>query len=421
MRALERILAVALLAALSLPVSGVSAGSWSVQDCVQFALLHNPEVQSARYLAEASRHRITLAATPPQPSLDLDYDLQEEPFRLSEAGERYVGLSVALDFPLKTIVRRDIARREWDEATAEADRVVLDTVFRTKERFNLYLLACELETLAQENRALAQEFLAKTESRLQAGEAARVEVLRAQVEVTRARLALKLAADRKRSALIALNQVLGRRDQAVLEVHGGFDRAPIAESLEDLLGRARSTRPELRQASSAVERERLREKEGRLGFLPDLGLGVARHTIRDEPSSWDVTLSATVPLFVWQPVAASREAAANRLAREREREHLESAVRQEVEEAAIQAESAWRQVQLFESDILVQSRDIHALFLESYHEGEIAGIELIEARRSLNEVGTAHAEALCAYAVARAALERAIGGDLLVSGVDPKE
>jgi outer membrane protein TolC len=403
-----------LVAAVWLLVAPITAAAsptdpWSVQDCVRFALAHNPEIQGARYLAQASQHRITLAATPPQPSLDLDYDLQPHAFRLSEAGESYVGLSTAIDFPLKTIVRRDIARRERDETAAEAERVVLDTVFHTREAFYLLLLAQNLQTLAQENLGLTQEFLAKTESRVQAGEAARVEVLRAQVEVTRAMLALKLAADRQRTALVGLNQVMGRRDKAPLNVCGDFDRTSIGKPLQDHLERARGARPELQQAAFAVERERLRQKEGRLGFLPDLNLGVARHRITGAPSSWDVTLSATLPLFFWQPTAAAREATANRLAREKDLEHLESTVRQEVEEAFIQAESAWRQVQLFESDILVQSRDIHALFLESYHEGEIAGIELIEARRSLNEVNTAHAEALCAYAVARAALERAVG------------
>ena len=49
------------------------------------------------------------------------------------------------------------------------------------------------------------------------------------------------------------------------------------------------------------------------------------------------------------------------------------------------------------------------MFLFSYQEGDIGGIELIEARRTLVEAQVDYADALFEYDLAVAALEKAVG------------
>ena len=49
------------------------------------------------------------------------------------------------------------------------------------------------------------------------------------------------------------------------------------------------------------------------------------------------------------------------------------------------------------------------MFLFSFGEGEIGGIELIEARKTLNEVRTSYADVLFEYALTLALIERAVG------------
>jgi outer membrane protein TolC len=52
------------------------------------------------------------------------------------------------------------------------------------------------------------------------------------------------------------------------------------------------------------------------------------------------------------------------------------------------------------------------MFLFSYQEGEIGGIELIEARRTLIEARRSYADALYNYDVTLAALEKSVGQTL---------
>ena len=106
------------------------------------------------------------------------------------------------------------------------------------------------------------------------------------------------------------------------------------------------------------------------------------------------------------------EAEANIESLKRGAEHLQNAISLEVEEAYMTALTAANQIKLFEDEILTQAEEVYNLFLFSYQEGEIGGIELIEARRSLMEARQSYADALYNYDLALAALEKSIGQKL---------
>ena len=93
-------------------------------------------------------------------------------------------------------------------------------------------------------------------------------------------------------------------------------------------------------------------------------------------------------------------------------EHLRNAISLEVEEAYREALTASNQIELFETEILTQAEEVHNMFLFSYQEGEIGGIELIEARRTLLETRKSYSDALYNYDLALAALEKSIGQSL---------
>ena len=119
-----------------------------------------------------------------------------------------------------------------------------------------------------------------------------------------------------------------------------------------------------------------------------------------------------IPL-VWQPKRGEvAEAEANISSLVKEEEHLKNSITLEVEEAHMNALTARNQIQLFETEILTQAEEVYNMFLFSYQEGEIGGIELIEARRTLMEARKSYADALFNYDVALAALEKSIGQSL---------
>jgi outer membrane protein TolC len=396
-----------------LPAQTVETEILTLDQCISIAIEQNPLVLSSQQQYNAALARVHQAKAFSQPSLDYDSDLQPKFFNFNNSGETYFGLSQSLEFPGKRLLRGKIASKEADEFLQEIELLKLDIIFQVKQAFVGLLLSQEKLKYAQQNLELARDFLQKAEVKFDAGDVAKVEVLRARVEASKAANEVRAAATEVRLSKAMLNYLMARKKYAPLEIEGNLSRAPISLDMDQLVQRALSFRPEMRGIRIAVEREKLTKKQAYMSYLPDFELGVSKHRIVGEGSWWDVTLSFPIPLFFWQPKKGEiAEAEANISSLEKATEHLENSITLEVEEAYMNAETANNQIRLFEEEILTQAEEVYNMFLFSYQEGEIGGIELIEARRSLLEARTSYADALYSYRVALSALEKSIGQKL---------
>jgi cobalt-zinc-cadmium efflux system outer membrane protein len=403
-------------------IMGISGLIWAqeakdngltLEQCVSIALEQNPLLLSSQQQYRASLARISQAKALPQPSLNYDSDLQPGLFNFRDSGESYFGLSQTVEFPGKRSIRGKIASRESDEILSDIELLKLDLGFQVKEAFFGLLLAQEKLRYAQQNLELAEDFLRKAELKMAVGDIAKVEVLRARVEASKAASAVRTAENEKRLAAAALNFLLGRKKYEPLEIRGEMKRPFIRLDVDELRQRAFSFRPEIKKVDFALEREALIKTQGYMSYLPDFDLGIARHRLVGEQTTWDLTIAFPIPLFFWQPKKGEiAEAEANIESLKRETDHLRNAISLEVEEAYMNALTASNQIRLFEEDILTQAEEVYNMFLFSFQEGEIGGIELIEARRSLIESRQAYADALFNYAVTIAALEKSVGQTL---------
>jgi cobalt-zinc-cadmium efflux system outer membrane protein len=299
---------------------------------------------------------------------------------------------------------------EAHQAQADVDLVRLDLVFHVTEAFYAVLLAREHLKYVQEDAALASTFLEQTRLKHDVGDVARVEVLRAQLETSQAESAVGLARSALELARAKLNFLLARPQGSPLELIGTLNPAPASIDLPTLQARALASRPELRTMRLAAARDEQLRRQASLGYFPDIELGVARHHLVGEPTSWDVTVALPIPLYFWQPRKGDiAEAIASASATEREAEHVRSTILLEVEEASRELLTARDQIRRFETGILKEADESYQMFAFSYAEGEIGGLELIAARRSLLQVRAAYAQALYDGSVAAAALARAVG------------
>jgi len=387
----------------------------TLEQCLRTALELHPLLRAAAYDISAAEARVRQAKALSQPSLDVDVDLQPKLLDLKGSGESYVGLSQMLDFPGKRNVRGKIASREADAFRADADLLKLDIRFQVQEAFFRLLLAHEILRYAEQDRDLSRDFLKRATIKFEAGDVAEMEVVRARVEAAKASNAVRVAENELRMARARLNVALSRRPTDPLEIQAAFGKEGPSQSAIDLTGRALEARPELRRVRYEIEKERLREKLGYLSYLPDPVIGVSRHQLAGEAMSWDLTLSLPVPLFFWQPKAGEiAEAQAARRALEERANALIREISLEVEQSRAEAQNAAGQIVLFEREILAQAEDAYEKFLFSYQQGEIGGIELIEARRTLLEARRSYAEVLYTFNVALAALEKSVGVPLEV-------
>ena len=382
----------------------------SLDQCISIAIKENPLILSSFQHHQASLARISQAKAFSQPSLNWDSDLQSKVFNFKNPGEWYFGLSQSLEFPGKRYLRGKIASSESNEIFQDVELLKLDIVFQVKQAFYTLLLTQEKLKYAELNLELSQDFQKKADLKFESGDVAKVEALRARVETSKAANEVRVTANEVGLAKAYLNYLMARKKHAPLEVSGKLKKPAANLNLEELKKRAFAFRPEMKKIGFSLEKQNLQKKSSYMNYLPDFDLGVNRHKVAGEGSWWDVTLSFPIPLFFWQPAKGEiAEAQANIGAINREAEHLKNTIALEVEEAYMNATATRNQIKLFEDDIITQAEEVYNMFLFSYQEGEIGGIELIEARRTLIEARTSYADALFNYQAALGALEKSIG------------
>jgi len=398
-----------------LPVQGISAqdrdpGGLTITQCIEISLSQNPLWLSSEQDLRASLARIEQAKAFPQPSLAFDSDLQPSLLNFRRSAESYMGLSQLLEFPGRRSLRTQIARFESQEIMADRNVLKTEIVYQIKEAFFSVLLAEEKKRYAIQNLDLARDFLQKAEVKYGAGDIAKVEIVRAGVEASKAATALTVAENGILLEKARLNFLLGRQKLDPLSVQGELVRDPVPIDIELLIRRAQTVRPEMARMKAQLDKAETRKKEAGLTYLPDFDLGLSRHRLQGERTTWNFTLSFPIPLFFWQPLRGQiAESRANLTSMERQAEHLENVIRLEVEQAGLGARAAEDQISLFRKEILAQAQEVYDLLLFSFQEGGITGIELIEARRTLIEALGSYADALYIYNITLAALEKSVG------------
>ncbi|MBT8398529.1 MAG: TolC family protein, partial [Gemmatimonadetes bacterium] len=375
----------------------------TLADCVSLAMEANPLIRSAGDWYQASVARVRQARALPQPSLDIDSDLQPGLTDFSDYGERYVGISQTIPFPGKTYLKGRVAGEEANQVLADGEVLKLDITFQVVERFYALLRAEEQVGYASQNLGFTRDFVRMTELKFEAGDVPRMELIRARVEAARASNEVRVAENEERLTRAGLNFLLGRVPSSPLSIEGDLRVLVGSYDLEEITAWALQDRPEIRKLTSAIDRERFVRKQGLLSYLPDFDVGASKHKIPGEGDTWDVTLSLALPVFFWQPARGEiAEADANLRALQQEAAHLANAITLEVEGAFVNLTSAGDQIRLFEEDILTQAEEAYQMYQFAYEQGEIDAIDLIEARRTLNEARTSYADALFNYDVALA-------------------
>ncbi|MEW5983686.1 MAG: TolC family protein [Acidobacteriota bacterium] len=380
------------------------------EQCIDVVLRTSPLVRAAIEQQHAAEARVSSTMALPLPVVSFDSDLQPRPFDFANSGESYFGISQAFELPNRRRARKAVAAREVDQALTDTDLVRLELRFEVTQAFDALLLAKEQLAYAEQDLALSRDFVAKTETKFGAGDIAEVELIRARVEAAQAERTVRLAASQVARARSALNVLMVRPSGAPLEVTGSLTQPRLDLDLSRLREAALTSRPEARRARLDVDRRRLERRVAGLINVPDLEVGFASHRIEGDRTWWDVTLSATVPVFWWQarkgPVA---EADALVRAAALELEHVQTRIRAEVDQAHLGVVTSRAQTELYERDILGPATRVYDMLLFSYQQGELSGIELIDARRTLAAARQGYAEAQFEHQLALALLERSVG------------
>ena len=306
-------------------------------------------------------------------------------------------------------------------ATAEARatfqdfrRTELDVIMRARSAYARLANGYAQLEVNRRNTDLLDQFVQISRNRYETGAATQADVLIAQTDAAKL---LETRADLERQiseAQSALNVLMNRPAQSAL----GEPSAPAFSgqtlSVRTLQNVALARRPELQRAQDRLEAERFRFELARRQWFPDPALNVKAQRYNDAAeavSEVDVGVSFPLPWLNWKKhnsgVLEARKSIENAF-------HELDATRTEalglVRDQLTKIQTAANQYELYRDNILPVARQTVEASRAAYEANTGGFLQLITARRTLQDAESAALNHLANYQVALAELDSIIGG-----------
>jgi outer membrane protein TolC len=183
----------------------------------------------------------------------------------------------------------------------------------------------------------------------------------------------------------------------------------LAYSLEQLNDLAQAAFPELQVKEREIERNRLAVELARKNYLPDFMLGFTYYD-RTVPEMYGLMLNVKVPLYFWRRQDQELAAARSTLNSARlMRDNTASTVYAKLQENFSLARSAEKLVQLYDHDLIPQSRLALESAMASYQVGRADFLTVIDSLLTLLEYELKYQEVLSEFHRALARIEPYVG------------
>lgn len=364
-----------------------------------------PSADAAKAVIDAAHAARAVAGLRPNPTFQAQVEnvAGSGPYRALDSAETTVGLNVPIELGGKRSARIAVAdaqllRSQLDAAMTQADIRLQIT--------QLYIEAVAAErrrATAQDQLRIAGDALSVARLRVQAGRASPMEEQRAQVAQINAQTSATRTGRLTDAARSNLARRIGRSSNETLDL-GWLDRLPdtygpvLPPDAAGTLALA-TAEADLTSADAAV---RLAQSQR----MPDLDVGPAvRRLSQTGDTALIFTVSMPIPLFnTGKAAVAQANAQRNRASAMRRMTALD--IEQAITDALAQADNAATLAQTANGPALAAAQEAVRIARIGYREGKFGQIDLLDAERTLAETRLSAIDALAAYHLARAQLER---------------
>ena len=397
----------------------LTAQPLSADAAVRLALLRNRMLQARLGELGIAQAELLAASLPANPEFSIHHR-----YLHGAPNGHDTNTEVAVSQEVMSLVllpwRRAIAKGELDRSQLGAAESALDLVRQVQEAY--FTMRGRQASLAMQQQAFkaTEAGIELAKAQHAAGNISDLDLSRQLAEYQRERLDLatletKLLADRER-----LNRLMGLWGEAagqwtMPETLPDLPRQEVAtEQMESRAIQDRLDLAALRANVQALQRGARLVNWSR--WLPGLRLGVDSERDVDGSRVTGPTLDAEIPIFDWGQARLGRAQAQLRQAQQR-LAALATDIRSEVREAAFNLQAA-RNTTLYYRDVLLPERQRALKLAMIHYQGMFLGTyELLQIKREELEAHRAFLESVRDYWIARAALERALGGALRADAI----
>jgi outer membrane protein TolC len=399
------------------PIVSDLEGPHPIEDYILFALQQNPDVQAARKRMEALAHQVPVAASLPDPMLNLT--VQPEQVQTA-AGQQELMLSASQRFHWfgKLETRAGVAESQTNVARAHLAAVELATVAKVKRAYyELYFIQQAISVTEAEQRLLG-EIRDIANTRYRTGRTSQQDVLRADLEISNTENELIRLRQQLASGQARLARVLHVSPRTQLLA---LDRLSPEESPRDLdwlQQQAVEARPGLHAQLAAVQRDRQAVELAQLEYQPDVTLGLTwidvasagLSPVANGRDTFLLTAGVNLPIYRKRLDSSVRSAEAKAVSTAREYDALRDATLEEVTDLFAQARSQQDLLRLFREDILPKAGQTLEVSSQAYNVGEVDFLQLIDNWRQLLRYEISYRRLEASLRQTLAELESVVGG-----------
>lgn len=392
----------------------------NVQELLQWADTHNPELSAMRYEVDAANERIVPAGALPDPILRTelrDFAGPGAPDGFNPLPGKGSGTKYTLmqSFPLwgKRDLRKEVATAELAQVQGRRQVAVAEVHAQIKNAYAQYYLTFGLKKLNDEILTLLSDLVAVTQVRYSSGLAPQQDVIRAQIEKTTLRSEDITLDTEQHHAMTRLNTALARPQHSLLAAPEKLRRV-APEKLDGAILHDKLLRnnpilaTQSAQISVAEANKRLIEKNR----YPDVTLGIAPIQRGGSIDSWEAMVEFNIPIRMDTRRAQESEAGARLEAAKERQQAASNQADGELQEYLTAYESAEKQVQLIDNTLLPQAELTFHSALTGYETGKVDFATLLDAQRAIKRAKADKLKAQAEQELRIADIEKMVGEEL---------
>ena len=256
---------------------------FSLKDCINIAVEHNPKIRYYIYNEQAYKSKIGQAWSNFFPRLTAGIDISRTMSRYS-GGAPYTNTSytigyvptVSADMMLfdfgKTKATADYAKRMYESKKEDTKENINDVVYNIKSAY-FNILFAQAQIKVYEDTVKDYELqLSQAKSFYKLGKKAKLDVVTAEYNLGKAKLNLVKSKNVLHVARAQLSQIMGIPEYTNYDLSDELILNDYDETFENLIKLAYDVRPELISSKKAADAAKMNLRAKRRNYTPDLGV-----------------------------------------------------------------------------------------------------------------------------------------------------
>ncbi len=391
--------------------------SYSVEAFVNEVLQKNPRLQAYKTRIQSSEARVPQATAWDDPQVGVEFYAtpvtSANPFR--DGMETDYSLQQAIPLFGQKSLMGDVARANVRMTEQSAAAVERNLIAEAKRGYAMLYSAQRRLDVNEENQRLLRQIIESARAKYSVGLTSQGDVLKVQVELA------KLQNERStlQQELIAAEAMINalRSVPSNTRIERAVDLTPLLfkGSLDDLMNRSLSDRPELRGMKYEIEMNNAELSVSKRMRFPELMLRGTYKQMKEGTNQWAAMVGINIPLAPWGIGKYSgkiEESELNVRSSEQSLLDMQNMVRAEVSDTYAKVQSRWQQIDRYQQTILPQADQSLQSTLAAYQTDKADFLSLLDTYRLVQMFKMEYYMVVGEYYSNLAALERAIGSDL---------